>query len=109
MLRDRRLVGYRFRRQHPLGGFILDFACTRYRLAVEADGGQHADYPADERRTAILRKQGWRVLRFWNNDILTNAEGVILTILQALKRPRPSPGFGLRPQPPSPAVRERGF
>ena len=83
-LRDRRLAGYRFRRQHPVGGFILDFACTRYCLAVEADGGQHADNPDDVYRTALLRKEGWRVLRFWNNDILSNTEGVIETILWAL-------------------------
>ena len=83
-LRDRRLAGHRFRRQHPVGGFILDFACTKHRLAIEADGGQHVDGASDERRTAALRKEGWRVLRFWNNDILTNTEGVILTILEAL-------------------------
>ncbi len=85
VLRDRRLAGYRFRRQHPIGEFIVDFACTRYRLVVEADGSQHADNPDDERRGAWLGKQGWRVLRFWNNDILNHAEGVIETILGDLR------------------------
>jgi very-short-patch-repair endonuclease len=84
-LRDRRLAGYRFRRQHPISNFIIDFACTRYCLAVEADGGQHAENPSDDRRTAFLEEQDWQVLRFWNNDILGNTEGVIETILQTLQ------------------------
>jgi len=84
-LRDRRLRGYRFRRQHPIGDFIVDFACTRHRLVVEADGGQHADNDADRRRTAWLEAEGWRVLRFWNNDVLANANGVIETILRELE------------------------
>ncbi len=84
VLRDRRLAGYRFRRQHPIGGFIVDFACTKHSLIVEADGGQHSDNPEDERRTAFLQAEGWRVIRFWNNDVLSNAEGVIETILRRL-------------------------
>jgi very-short-patch-repair endonuclease len=90
--RDRRLAGYRFRRQHPVHGFILDFACTKYRVAVEADGGQHAANQSDERRTALLERDGWIVLRFWNNDILLNTEGVVLAIIKALsERPRSQP------------------
>src|SRR5712692_3385597 len=80
-LRDRRLRGYRFRRQHPIGDYIVDFACTERGLIVEADGGQHADNEADRRRTALLESEGWRVLRFWNNDILANTEGVIEAVL----------------------------
>ena len=83
-LRDRRLRGYRFRRQHPIGEFIADFACTRHLLIVEADGGQHADSEDDRRRTAWLEAQGWRVARFWNNDILANTEGVIQAVLTKL-------------------------
>jgi len=80
-LRDRRLRGYRFRRQHPIGDYIVDFACPRHRLIVEADGGQHADSTADRHRTAWLEGEGWRVLRFWNNEALANTEGVVETIL----------------------------
>ena len=87
-LRGRRLVGYKFRREHPLGRYILDFACIEHRLAIEADGGQHSESVADERRTAWLERQGWRALRFWNNEILTNSEGVQETILQALGEQR---------------------
>jgi very-short-patch-repair endonuclease len=89
LLRDRRLAGFRFRRQHPVRGFILDFACTKHRLAVEADGSQHAYSPSDERRTAILEKEGWRVLRVWNNDIFANTESVVEAILGALTEDRP--------------------
>jgi very-short-patch-repair endonuclease len=84
-LRDRRLEGYRFRRQYPIGPFIVDFACTRHRLIVEADGSQHADSDADRQRTAWLESQGWRVLRFWNSEILANGSGVVEAILQKLK------------------------
>jgi very-short-patch-repair endonuclease len=83
-LRDRRLAGYKFRRQYPLDGAILDFACIAHRLAVEADGGQH-DVTVEAQRTAAIRKAGWRLLRFWNNDILANTDGVVLSILAALE------------------------
>jgi very-short-patch-repair endonuclease len=83
-IRDRRLAGYKFRRQHPIGGYVVDFACTKHHLVVEADGGQHADNEKDVGRTAKIEALGWRVIRFWNNDILANTEGVILTILREL-------------------------
>ena|ERR1700723_1107488 len=83
--RDRRLAGYRFRRQHPIGPFVVDFACTKHQLIVEADGGQHNDNAVDEERTEWLKREGWRVLRFWNNDILNNTDGVIETIVAALR------------------------
>jgi very-short-patch-repair endonuclease len=86
-LRGRRLAGYKFRRQHSIGRFVVDFACTRHHLIVEADGGQHADSEADAERTRWLEGQGWRVLRFWNNDILANTEGVLERILEALRAP----------------------
>jgi very-short-patch-repair endonuclease len=85
VLRDRRLRGYKFRRQHPIGKFIVDFACTKHRLVIEADGGQHDERMSDARRTAWLESQGWRVIRFWNNDILANTEGVMSAVLQALR------------------------
>jgi very-short-patch-repair endonuclease len=84
-LRDRRLAKYKFRRQYPVGRYIVDFACTRHALVVEIDGGQHADSAADARRTAWLEGQGWRVIRFWNNDGLANTSGVVAAILRALE------------------------
>jgi very-short-patch-repair endonuclease len=89
-LRSRRLAGYKFRRQYPLNGAILDFACIAHRLAVEADGGQH-NPEADAARTARIEACGWRIQRFWNNDILANTEGVILTIIAALETDRCPP------------------
>jgi len=81
----RRLEGYKFRPQHPLGPFIVDFACLEHRLVVEADGGQHADSDDDRRRTAWLERRGWRVVRLWNNDILANPAGVEEVVLQELE------------------------
>ena len=84
LLRGRRLQGYKFRRQRPIGPFIVDFACIAHRLVVEADGGQHCENDYDARRTAWLEAHGWRVMRFWNNDILTNPEGVQDAIMRVL-------------------------
>jgi len=83
-LRDRRLEKYKFRRQHPIDPYVVDFACTEHGLVIEIDGGQHADSTADGRRTAWLESKGWRVVRFWNNNVLTNTRGVIEAIMQAL-------------------------
>jgi very-short-patch-repair endonuclease len=85
LLRSRQMEDYKFRRQHSVGRFFLDFACVECRLAVEADGGQHADNAYDEHRTTWLESEGWRVLRFWNNDILQNTEGVMAIVLGALR------------------------
>jgi very-short-patch-repair endonuclease len=85
-LRSRTLTGYKFRRQVPIGPFVADFACTRYLVVVEADGGQHANSKNDVKRTAWLESRGWRVLRFWNNDILKNTQGVIGAILSELQQ-----------------------
>jgi len=106
-MRDRRLAGYKFRRQHPIGRFVVDFACTKHHVVVEADCGQHAENARDQIRTEKIEALGWRVIRFWNNDILSNTEGVILTILRELEFDRPSPASGLCPSAPSPALRER--
>jgi very-short-patch-repair endonuclease len=84
LLRDRRLGGVKFRRQVPVGSYVADFASIEHRLVVEPDGGQHADSPSDVRRDAFLADAGWRVLRFWNNDMLTNRDGVLEVILRAL-------------------------
>ena len=97
-LRGRRLGDYKFRRQHPVGPYILDFVCLDRQMAIEADGGQHADNETDRRRTAWLKARGWRVLRIWNNDILANTEGVVGIILRTLKAVRPA-----KPPKPSPS------
>ena len=84
-LRDRRLVGARFRRQHPMGPFISDFCCTEAKLVIVLDGGQHAlRKRSDAERTAFLEGQGYRVIHFWDNDVLTNMEGVLHRIVEAL-------------------------
>jgi len=85
LLRARQLAGYRFRRQHPIGSYVADFACTKYHLIIEADGGQHADNSSDVERTRQLEALGWKVLRFWNNDILSNRDGVLLVVLDVLQ------------------------
>ena len=84
LLRDRRLHGVKFRRQVPIGPFVADFASIEHRLVVELDGGQHAESGADVRRDNFLTVEGWRVMRFWNNDVMTNREGVLESIQQAL-------------------------
>jgi len=98
-LRAHRLAGHKFKRQVPIGSYIVDFACLSRKLIVEVDGGQHSESLRDKRRDAWLKTQGFEVLRFWNNDVLKNTEGVLELILIALKD-RPSPG-ALR-APPSP-------
>lgn len=87
-IRRKQLEGYRFRRQHPIGPFIVDFVCLEAKLVIEVDGGQHAD-PEEARRdvgrTQWLRNEGYRVLRFWNNELLQNSAGVLQTILGNLR------------------------
>lgn len=84
-LRGHRFQGLSFRRQAPIGPFIADFVCHRRRLIIEIDGGQHATRPAhDLRRDTWLASKGYRVLRFWNSDVLRNIEGVLETIVNAI-------------------------
>jgi len=86
-LARRQLGGFKFSRQQPVGPFICDFMCRERGLAVELDGGQHAlDVARDTRRTAFVEQQGLTVLRFWNNDVLQNTEGVLQIILSELQR-----------------------
>jgi very-short-patch-repair endonuclease len=90
-LRDRRLQGYKFRRQFPLAGFVADFACLDAKLIVEADGCQHLDKAAvDQQRTEKLSDQGYRVLRFWNDDVLLRTDDVLEEIRLALTADRES-------------------
>ena len=90
LLRAHRFSGYKFKRQLPIGHHMVDFACLAARLIVETDGGQHG-HKADVRRNAYLKAQGFRILRFWNNDILANEEGVAECILDALHTLSPTP------------------
>jgi very-short-patch-repair endonuclease len=95
LLRAKRLEAWKFRRQLPIGNYIVDFACPAARLIIEADGGQHSESAYDSRRDAWLAAQGWRVIRFWNTDILNNEEGVLSAVLAALPPlPNPSPARG---------------
>ncbi|PKU25018.1 endonuclease domain-containing protein [Telmatospirillum siberiense] len=87
MLRASQLAGAKFRRQRPLGPYIVDFISFSHRLVIECDGGQHAGSSDDAKRDAWLACQGFRILRFWNHDILTNPEGILTTILAALGSP----------------------
>ena len=91
-LRRRRMANFKFRRQHPFGGCILDFVCLEAMLVIEVDGGQHAaDIEADAARTASLGKAGFRVLRFWNHEILRDIEAVRESIWRALQTPPSTP------------------
>ncbi|MDQ2953673.1 MAG: endonuclease domain-containing protein [Pseudomonadota bacterium] len=92
-LRAHRLHGTLFRRQVPVGCYVVDFVCLAARLIVEIDGGQHASNSKvrDQVRDAWLRSQGFRILQFWNNDVLSNGDGVLEQIVKALaKSPPPS-------------------
>jgi very-short-patch-repair endonuclease len=87
-LRDRRLKGVKFRRQQPIGKYIVDFASFKNRIIVEIDGGQHnerAIAEKDDERTVLLKGEGYHVLRFWNNEILKNVDGVLEVIRETLK------------------------
>jgi very-short-patch-repair endonuclease len=84
LLRSRRLVSYKFRRQIPIGPYVADFACLSAKLIVEADGGQHGENAEDLARTAWLKQRGYQTIRFWNNDILQNPDGVLALLLEAV-------------------------
>ena len=89
-VRAKRLAGYSFRRQVPIGPYIVDFVCPAVKLVVELDGGQHQEQTAaDNRRTRWLEREGYRVLRVWNNDVLGNMDGVLIAVLAELRSPRP--------------------
>jgi very-short-patch-repair endonuclease len=87
-LRDRRLDGAKFRRQFPVGPYIADFACIEAMLIVELDGGQHSEQvERDAARTEYLERRGYRVVRFWNDEVFTELEGVLMLIRRALRNP----------------------
>jgi adenine-specific DNA methylase/very-short-patch-repair endonuclease len=90
LLRDRRLAGKKFRRQHPIPPYVVDFFCNEEKLVIEVDGGQHAEAKKrDEERTAFLEKQGLQVVRFWDNEVLNETEAVLERIWRDLNRPSP--------------------
>jgi very-short-patch-repair endonuclease len=99
LLRAHRFGDAKFKRQAPIGPYIVDFVCFGCGLIVEVDGGQHANNPNDLRRDAWLESQGFRVLRFWNNDVLRNTRGVLQVIQDAFEA---SPSPGSPRSPPSP-------
>jgi very-short-patch-repair endonuclease len=80
----RKQLGVQFTREFQIGNAIVDFACRRLKLAVEVDGSQHADNPADEARTRMIESYGYRVIRFWNSEVLQNTDGVVVRITEAL-------------------------
>jgi very-short-patch-repair endonuclease len=103
-LRNRELGGWKFRRQYPVGPFIVDFICLEKNVVIEVDGGQHDENKElDLQRSAYLNRMGYRVLRFWNNEVLQETEAVLSSIFAKLSEtdknspsPRPSPPFGER-------------
>jgi very-short-patch-repair endonuclease len=98
LLRDRRLNGLKFRRQVPVGPYIVDFLCVEARLIVEADGSQHAESRRDNVRDAYLASHGWKMLRFWNAEILQHRENVLETILAHASKPSSGPSGHLLPE-----------
>jgi len=93
-VRDCRFRGLKFRRQVPVGSYFADFLCHERKIIIELDGGQHAEQAAyDEKRTRFLRKQGYRVIRFWDNDILKNMDGVLMELEHALGLKDPHPAL----------------
>lgn len=97
LLRRRQIGGWYFRRQHPIPPYIADFACIEAKLVVEVDGGQHNGSSHDAARDRRMKNAGWRVMRLWNTDVLSNPEGVARMIWEVL---------GPLPDPPPPAAGE---
>ena len=83
-LRSHQVEGHKFRRQHPIGHYVVDFVCLERRLIVEVDGSQHMDNPNDEIRTRWLEREGYKVLRFWDNEVLMETDAVMEVIKEAV-------------------------
>jgi len=90
-LRVRQIEGFKFRRQQPVGRFVVDFVNLEKKVIIELDGGQHALDPGDATRDEWLRAEGYKVLRFWDNHVFSNLEGVLKSIRNALLTPHPNP------------------
>ena len=97
ILRSRQLEGFKFRRQHSIGRYVVDFVCLERKVVIEVDGGHHAErFEADSERTKYLESEGFRVIRLWNNEVLTEMEGVAAQVLATLTpTPLPLAGEGL--------------
>lgn len=103
-LRNRRLEGFKFVHQYAIGRYFADFVCRDAMLIVEVDGGQHSVSARDARRTRYLNDQGFSVLRFWNNEVLDNTDGVLQALLLTLHN-CPSPDWRFAPATLSPEGR----
>ena len=90
-VRNRQVDGLKFKRQMPVGDFIADFCCAELKVIVELDGGQHQNNSSDVRRTEVLERLGFRVVRFWNNDVLGNVEGVVDQLRAEISKMTPHP------------------
>lgn len=83
-LRASQLCGAKFTRQFPIGNYVVDFACRSLRIAIECDGGQHSESMTDEARTRAIGAHGYHVVRFWNNEVLGNTDGVLIRIAEEI-------------------------
>jgi very-short-patch-repair endonuclease len=100
-LRAKQMGGYKFRRQEPIGSYIVDFVCHEKRIVIEVDGGQHStERERDNERDKWLKGQGYKVLRFWNNEVLANIEGVLEVIRDCLNHPPLTPARQTAGGPP---------
>jgi len=97
LIRDRRINGAKFRRQHPIGPYFADFACVSRKLVIEIDGEHHAyQVNADTHRTSVMENLGWRVVRFWANEVVANPEG-IWTAIELVTKVSVTPSPNLSP------------
>ena len=102
-LRGRQIAGFKFRRQHPFLDFVVDFVCLEKQLIVEVDGGQHHDNEHDRVRDQRLREAGFRILRFWNNQVLQEIDAVVEAIWAELQEASAHAGSDSTPSPPRPS------
>ncbi len=101
ILRNRQVLGYKFRRQYPIGNYVVDFVCKENKLIIEIDGGQHntpEGILSDENRTKYLQSVGYKILRFWNNEIDNNIEGVYQKIIEHIENTKTDPHPNPLPQ-----------
>jgi len=108
LLRDRRLMSTKFRRQFPIDSYVVDFFCHEFGVIVEVDGSQHLENLKDDERTRILERHGYVVLRFWNDEVLTNQAAVLEKIREVLLGRAPSPAASRRPLPEGEASKNNG-